>query len=123
MRVSRNTLIIGLLVLVGGFLKGPHANTSRVPLQGKPVGISLPAAGQCNHFIPLFAQSQPSDHTRHGEKRHGKSLINEAVIVDCPTIIRPGFTYCQRNYTLFLPGGCTRQFTGNFSLRGPPSAC
>lgn len=58
---------------------------------------------------------------RRVEKRHGKSLLSQAIAADYAPVIEPGFTYCHRNYTLFLPGGCARQMIGNFSLRGPPS--
>jgi len=123
MRAGRNTLIIALLVLVAGLVKGSqdHAiHTSRQTFQGR---FSLHISPQCRHFIAVMAHDQSPGNTRHGEKRHGKSLVSEAIVADCPTLVRPDFTYCQHNYSLFLPGGCLRQFTGNFSLRGPPTQC
>lgn len=122
MRAGRNTLIIALLVLAAGLVKGLH-QPMHAPLPAQSGTSSLHAARQCHHFVSLLAERQPSDHTKHGEKRHGKSLLNEAIVADCPILIRPDFTFCLHHYALFLPGGCTRQFIGNFSLRGPPSVC
>ena len=123
MRAGRNTLIIALLVLVAGLLKGSQGPVIHGPRQTHPGDISLHVSPQRLHFISVPAQDQPAEHSKHGEKRHGKSLVSQAIVADCPVIVRPGFTYCHHNYSLFLPGGCSRQFTGNFSLRGPPAVC
>ena len=58
---------------------------------------------------------------RRVEKRHGKSLLSQAIVAGYAPVLQPDFSYCNRKYSLFLPGGCARQMIGNFSLRGPPS--
>jgi hypothetical protein len=123
MRAGRNTFIVALLVLVAGLLKGSQSHVIHVSRQTHPGDIPLHVSPQHLHLISVLAQDQPADHTRHGEKRHGKSLVSQAIVADCPVVVRPGFTYCHHNYSLFLPGGCSRQYTGNFSLRGPPALC
>ncbi|MDO6434034.1 hypothetical protein Q4E93_25725 [Flavitalea sp. BT771] len=120
MRAGRNTLIIALLVLIAGFVKSAQPPVHDLP-PAQSWRSSLHVSRQPQHFISLLAQGQPSDHTRHGEKRHGKSLLSEAIVADFPLVLHPDFTYCQHHYSPFLPGGCIRQFIGNFPLRGPPS--
>ena len=122
MRLGRHSIIIGLLVLIAGLVKGSHDYAFQGPAKDHP-GIFAAVARQqavSRHISPLLSQSQSSDHTKHGEKRHGKSLVSQAIVAGCPITIHPDFTYCLRNYSLFLPGGCSRQCIGNFSLRGPP---
>jgi hypothetical protein len=58
---------------------------------------------------------------RRVEKRHGKSLLSQAIVAGYAPVLQPDYSYCHRKYSLFLPGGCARQMIGNFSLRGPPS--
>jgi hypothetical protein len=122
MRAGRYSIIIGLLVLISGLFKGSHPHA--LPTPG--VNHSELCAGVAVQHPLLVIQNavasgENSDHYPHKEKRHGKSLVSQAIVADCPITILPDFTYYYRYYSLFLPGGCTRQFIGNFSLRGPPA--
>ncbi|MBN9379574.1 MAG: hypothetical protein J0H74_02335 [Chitinophagaceae bacterium] len=123
MRAGKNTFIVALLVLVASLVKGVHNHTPHDAGRKEfcPTAYSLHASP--GHFLAQLSEGrQPSDPTRkHGEKRHGKSLVSQAIAAEYPLVFRPGFTYCQRNYSLFLPAGCTNQFIGDFPLRGPPT--
>lgn len=122
MRVGKPIFIIALLVLAANLVGGSHDQTpSGTGLGLHPaIGVSHIAVLQ-RQAIPLLMESRTSEPgKKHGEKRHGKSLISEAIVADCPFhLVRP-FTYCQRNYSRFLPIVCISQYTGNLSLRGPP---
>ena len=125
MRAGRYSIIVGILVLIAGLVNGSHLHVPQVP----PVNHSDITAlrdvrhhqFRIGHFEPVIVQGESSSPTKHKEKRHGKSLVSQAIFANCPITILPDFTYCHRHYSLFLPGGCTRQFVGNFSLRGPPA--
>jgi len=123
MRVGKRTFIIALLVLVASLMKGSHDYVFHG--NGKelsPATIALRASDHSRHIVPQLTESRTSDpFKKQKEKRHGKSLVSQAIVADCPILVRPDFTYCRHNYSLFLPIGCVSQFTGNFSLRGPPS--
>lgn len=124
MKAARHSIIIGLLVLIASLVKGSHDYAFIGPKKDLSGITSLNAVRQyapgSPHFIAKLAENQSPDHAKHGEKRHGKSLVSQAIVADCPIVLHPDFAYCHRNYSLFLPGGCSRQFFGNFSLRGPP---
>jgi hypothetical protein len=125
MSAKRYSYIVALLVLVAGLINGTHSQQFHsISPAGIVSGHITPQykAGH-RHFTPTLAQSSPSNETRHGEKRHGKSLVSQAIVAECPVTVTPPFTYSDHNYSLFLPGGCSRRFTGNFSLRGPPAVC
>ncbi|HVU54429.1 MAG TPA: hypothetical protein VHD83_05210 [Puia sp.] len=121
MRAGRYSIIVGILVLIASLVKGSHVHVLSAP------GFrhsEISARVDVRHPLPALhhvAQGESSDSSNHKERRHGKSLVSQAIVADCPIAIIPGFTYCHHNYSLFLPGGCTRQFIGNFSLRGPPA--
>jgi hypothetical protein len=108
---------------MAGLVKGSHSHVPPVPVAHHSDILTLSAVRHhpmgAGHFVSVAQDS--SDHSKHKEKRHGKSLVSQAIVADCPFTILPNFTYCHRNYSLFLPGGCTGQFIGNFSLRGPPA--
>ena len=124
MRAGRYAFIVGILVLIAGLVKGPHSHVLEAPAVHHSDILTLSAVRHhpmgAGYFVSV-GQDDPSNHSKHKEKRHGKSLVSQAIVADCPFTILPNFTYCHRNYSLFLPGGCTRQFIGNFSLRGPPA--
>lgn len=122
MRAGKNTFIVALLVLVAGLVKGAHNHN--IPHDNRkelcPTAYFLHAS--VHPVSELSEGRHPSDPTRkHGEKRHGKSLVSQAIVADGPVVVRPGFVYCQHHYSLFLPAGCTKQLIGDFSLRGPPT--
>lgn len=121
MRAGRYSIIIGLLVLIASLVKGAR---SHVPPASGISYTETTARITARHRLfdqhHVVAQGQSSDHTKRKEKRHGKSLVSQDIVANSPFVIYPDFTYCHRHYSLFLPGGCTRQFIGNFSLRGPP---
>jgi len=121
MRAGKHIFIVALLVLVAGLVNGSQAHVfhgSRERHCSKGIVQHVPVLA-----ISQLTEGRSSDPTtRHGEKRHGKSLVSEAIVADGPMVVRPWFTYGRRNYSLFLPAGCSHQFTGNFSLRGPPCA-
>jgi hypothetical protein len=56
------------------------------------------------------------------EKHHQRTIASEAIIADF-AIPHPQFSYCLRNYSLFLPGGCPELSSSPFFLRGPPFCC
>lgn len=124
MRAGRYSIIVGILVLITSLVKGSHSRDLTIPLIHHSDITALSAVRHhrmdVGHFVSVGQDNLP-DHSKHKEKRHGKSLMSQAIVADCPFTILPDFTYCHRNYSLFLPGGCTRQFIGNFSLRGPPA--
>jgi hypothetical protein len=123
MRAGKRTFIITLLVLVASLMTGSYNHAfPRKERSLCPATIALNASGHSRHAMPQLTESRTSDPFQtQKEKRHGKSLVSQAIVADCPTLVRPDFTYCQHHYPLFLPIGCISQFTGNFSLRGPPS--
>jgi hypothetical protein len=122
MRAGRYSIIVGILVLIAGLVKGLHFHAR--PASGGHY-LEVSARSDVRHVSPVrhyvIAQGESSDNTQHKERRHGKSLVSQAIVADCPITVLPEFTYFHRHYSLFLPGGCTRQFIGNFSLRGPPA--
>ncbi len=123
MRAGKHTFVIALLVLVSGLFGGSGL---RGHLGSQQVVHASHRSSHFNlyrrHFVPVLTAGAAADHTaRRGEKRHGKSLVSEAIVADVPIVVRPDFAYCQHNYSLFLPPGCIRQFFGHFSLRGPPA--
>lgn len=121
MRAGRYSIIVGILVLIAGLVKGLHPHVHPAP-GGSHSEMAVRRAVQHASLVlhHVAASGETSDRTKHKEKRHGKSLVSQAIVADCPITILPDFTYCHRHYSLFLPGGCTSQFIGNFSLRGPP---
>src|ERR1700733_13242139 len=74
----------------------------------------------CNILSSLGNNS--SERTTHADKRHGKSLISEAIVADF-YVPAPQFVYCSRKYYLFLAGGCSRRPLYHSRLRGPPFCC
>ncbi|HEY4209716.1 MAG TPA: hypothetical protein VGM31_22980 [Puia sp.] len=119
MRAGRYSIIIGLLVLIAGLVKGSRQHAFSTP-EASFLDSSTPCVvvhAVRHHLV----QGESSDQAPHRQKRHGKSLVSQAIVADCPLAIVPAFTYYHRHYSLFLPGGCVRQFIGNFSLRGPPA--
>src|SRR5437868_1499833 len=121
MRAGRYSIIVGILVLIAGLVKGSHPHVPPVPGVNHSEVYArtiVRHASLVAHHVVTSEESSNQD-GKHKEKRHGKSLVSQAIVADCPITILPDFTYCHRNYSLFLPGGCTRQFIGNFSLRGP----
>jgi hypothetical protein len=60
--------------------------------------------------------------SRTAQKHHKRTIVTPAIIADF-SVPSPQFFYCDVAYTLFLPGGCSRQPVPHFSLRGPPSFC
>ena len=72
--------------------------------------------GFSSHNILVHASSGKNN---PGEKRHKKTLISEAFVADFSLAPPPEFDY-PLDFSLFLPGGCPRVPTGNYSLRGPP---
>ena len=123
MRTGKRTFIIALLVLVTGLFGGrfDHGRPSS-PRIASVAGKSLHFSDYHRHFVSFLIAGTDADHSsRRGEKRHGKSLISQAIVADAPVVVRPYFTYCQHNYSLFLPPGCISQFIGEFPLRGPPA--
>src|SRR5690242_12308075 len=106
MRAGKHTFIVALLILVAGLVKGLHSHNlhgSQEAHYRKGVVQHAPL-----HAISRLTEGQSSDPTtRHGEKRHGKSLVSEAIVADAPMVAGPWFTYCQHNYSLYLPSGCT----------------
>ena len=125
MRAGRYSIIVGILVLIAGLVKGSHLHAPQVRhLNHSDITVLRDVRHhqqRVERLVPVILQGEPSDRTRHKEKRHGKSLVSQDIVANGPIVIYPDFTYCYRNYSLFLPGGCTRQFIGNFSLRGPPA--
>jgi len=123
MRAGRYSIIVGILVLIASLVKGSHPRVP-VPVVHHSDITSLSAVRHhrvdAGHFVSVGRDNSP-DHSKHKEKRHGKSLVSKDIVANSPIVIYPDFTYCHRDYSLFLPGECTRQFIGNFSLRGPPS--
>lgn len=126
MRAGRYSIIVGFLVLIAGLAMGSHAPVHPSAFKTDHTDIARGISfGRYQHpavfqrFTSFIKKGESSDSTR-GERRHVKSLVSEAIAADDPLTILPDFTYCHRNYSLFLPGGSTRQFTGNYSLRGPP---
>jgi len=121
MRAGRYSIIVGILVLIAGLVKGSHPHVHPAS-RGSHSEMAVRDAVRHVSFISyhVVASGETSHHNKHKEKRHGKSLVSQAIVAGCPIAILPDFTYCHRHYSLFLPGGCTRQFIGNFSLRGPP---
>lgn len=123
MRAGKHTLVIALLVLVSSLFggsgdRGHHGSRKVVHASHRSSHFSLFS----RHFVPVLTAGAAADHTtRHGEKRHGKSLVSQAIVADVPIVVRPDFAYCQHHYSLFLPPGCISQFFGHFSLRGPPA--
>jgi hypothetical protein len=125
MRAGRYTIIFALLVLVASFVKGSHHYAFK-GLAGDHPGIHAEHICQQHpsgswHPASVLSQEQSSDQAKHKERRHSKSLVSQAIVAECPIGILPDFVYCHRSYSPFLPEGCTSQFTGNFSLRGPPA--
>jgi hypothetical protein len=53
------------------------------------------------------------------EKHHQRTIASEAIIADF-SFPPPQFSYYLRNYSLFLPGGCSQTAPGGSFLRGPP---
>ena len=124
MRAARYGIIVGILVLIAGLVRGSHSHVPQVrPVRHSDILI-LSAVRHHRGDIGQFTtvgQDKSSNHSKQKEKRHGKSLVSQDIVAISPIVIYPEFTYCHRNYSLFLPGGCTRQFVGDFSLRGPPA--
>lgn len=125
MRAGRYSIIVGILVLIAGLVKGSHLHAPQVRhLNHSDITVLRDARHhqqRVERLVPVILQGETSDRAKHKEKRHGKSLVSQAIAAECPITILPDFTYYHRHYSLFLPGGCTRQFIGNFSLRGPPA--
>jgi len=122
MRAGRYSIIVGILVLIASLVRGshPHVYPALPAPHSEITALSAVRQMDAGHFVSV-GQSESSDHSKHKEKRHGKSLVSQAIVADCPFTILPDFTYCHHHYSLFLPGGCVCQFIGNFSLRGPPA--
>jgi hypothetical protein len=124
MRAGRYGIIVGILVLVASLVRGSHPHVPQASPTRHSVILTLSAVRHQRFDIGQFVsvgQDKSSDQSKHKEKRHGKSLVSQDIVANSPIVIYPAFTYFHRNYSLFLPGGCTRQFIGNFSLRGPPA--
>ena len=123
MRGRRYSIILGILVLIAGLVKGSPSHVHPAPgSRYSEIAVRTVArhASFVSHPVVVTSGESSDRQAKHKEKRHGKSLVSQAIVADCPITILPSFTYCRRNFSLFLPGGCTRQFIGNFSLRGPP---
>jgi hypothetical protein len=71
------------------------------------------------NYLSLKASPYES---RRNQKHHKRTIVTPAIIADF-SVPSPQFFYCDVTYTLFLPGGCSRQPVQHFSLRGPPSLC
>jgi hypothetical protein len=56
------------------------------------------------------------------EKHHQRTIASEAIIADF-SFSPPPFSYCSRNYSLFLQGGCAKLSSSVHFLRGPPFCC
>jgi hypothetical protein len=108
-------LSIALAVLFAAPWHSSGQAQDRFPQQVR--SIKLPA----RQFMAGFDNSG-SGRKAQAEKRHGKSLLSEAILTD-PSIPAPRFSYRSRNYSLFLPGGCSRRPFYSCSLRGPPFCC
>jgi hypothetical protein len=54
-------------------------------------------------------------------KHHQRTIASEAILADF-SIPPPQFSFCQRNYSLFLPVKYAKWCLTGSSLRGPPFA-
>ncbi|MDP4217807.1 MAG: hypothetical protein Q8927_16515 [Bacteroidota bacterium] len=73
-----------------------------------------------DHFQSSIPSYRTSSHkTNHKEKRHGKTLVSQAIIIDFSAPSIP-FFYCNKNFCAYFPGGCIRRYLSPLFLRGPP---
>src|SRR5690242_14343362 len=113
MRAGRYSIIVGILVLVASLVKGSHPCVPAPVVHHSGVtALSAVRHPRMDGHIVTVGQDNSPDHSKHKEKRHGKSLVSQDIVANSPILIYPDFTYCHRDYSLFLPGGCTRQFIG-----------
>jgi hypothetical protein len=62
-----------------------------------------------------FPESKRPDKVKH----HQRTIASEAILLDF-SIPPPQFSFCQTNYSPFLPGKCCSWRLSGSSLRGPP---
>jgi hypothetical protein len=111
------------VALLASLIVGAHGYNHFA--EGKPSLTSLEMSG--HHITAIFRSPSVKQNAalpergERKEKRHGKSLITEAIVADYTPTIALWFIYFERHYSPYLPGGCCRQTFGNFSLRGPPA--
>ena len=96
-----------------------YAGTGERPEADEYVSLGADTAFEQPSFQAVNASTHPGRSERK-EKRHGKSLITEAIVAEELPVVQPEFTWFERHYSRYLPGGCCQQTFGNFSLRGPP---
>lgn len=135
MKAIKHPLFLLLLVWLAGFPAGPagqqvpHGNVFSGYLSGSfkakersftGKGKTISGESRFTSHAAYVLSRTSSSHTGHEEKRHKKTLVSEAIVINLPDL-QPEFTYHDRKYSLFLPGGCQQQFLGKSYLRGPPS--
>jgi hypothetical protein len=69
--------------------------------------------------LPSLLSDSSSGRAAQTNKRHGKSLVSEAIVADF-VVPPPQFIYWNRIYFVFLSGGCSHLYSSHTHLRGPP---
>jgi hypothetical protein len=69
--------------------------------------------------LSVFSYRTSSHKTNRKEKRHGKTLVGQGIIIDFSGPFLP-FLYCNKCFCAYFPGGCIRGSFSPLFLRGPP---
>jgi hypothetical protein len=134
MKLRQHLLLAVLLISLSGL----QATLAKTPFCGQVIGENVPGqpiprnsnilrtfAGHNevwtshSYSLPSFLSNNSAGSAAQTNKRHGKSLVSEAIVADF-VVPPPQFTYWNRIYAVFLSGGCSHLYYCHTRLRGPP---